>query len=120
MIEVHGTDQALRRPRGGVGTSPFIRPAAAGGDGFVGPNGAGQVDDDAVILGLAAPTAARRSSHGQPYGALSTPLREVGALLEATALHPGRAAAHDHLLCAGGEQRPPARGRSTSCSSSPA
>jgi ABC-2 type transport system ATP-binding protein len=65
--------------------------------GFVGPNGAGKSTTMRMILGLAAPDAGSALVNGRPYAALDAPLREVGALLEATALHPGRRA-YDHLL----------------------
>jgi len=65
--------------------------------GFVGPNGAGKSTTMRMILGLDAPDAGSALVNGRPYAALAAPLREVGALLEATALHPGRRA-YDHLL----------------------
>jgi ABC-2 type transport system ATP-binding protein len=65
--------------------------------GFVGPNGAGKSTTMRIVLGLDAPNRGSALVHGQPYGQLGTPLREVGALLDAAALHPGRRADH-HLL----------------------
>jgi ABC-2 type transport system ATP-binding protein len=65
--------------------------------GFVGPNGAGKSTTMRMILGLAAPDAGSALVNGRPYAAFDAPLREVGALLEATALHPGRRAC-DQLL----------------------
>jgi ABC-2 type transport system ATP-binding protein len=65
--------------------------------GFVGPNGAGKSTTMRMVLGLAAPDDGAALVNGRPYAALATPLREVGALLDATALHPGRRA-YDHLL----------------------
>jgi ABC-2 type transport system ATP-binding protein len=50
-----------------------------------------------MLLGLAAPDGGAALVDGRPYGELQAPLRQVGALLEATALHPGRRAS-DHLL----------------------
>ena len=50
-----------------------------------------------VILGLDAPDAGTALVGGRPYRSLRTPLREVGALLDAGAVHPGRSA-RDHLL----------------------
>jgi ABC-2 type transport system ATP-binding protein len=64
--------------------------------GFVGPNGAGKTTAMRVVLGLAAPDAGRALVNGAPYATLRTPLREVGALLDARATHPGRQAV-DHL-----------------------
>jgi ABC-2 type transport system ATP-binding protein len=50
-----------------------------------------------MILGLDAPTAGSATIGGKPYARLSAPLHEVGALLEARAIHPGRTA-RNHLL----------------------
>jgi ABC-2 type transport system ATP-binding protein len=65
--------------------------------GFLGPNGAGKSTTMRLILGLDAPTRGSVSVNGRPYAAHRTPLREVGALLESRAAHPGRSAYH-HLL----------------------
>jgi ABC-2 type transport system ATP-binding protein len=65
--------------------------------GFVGPNGAGKSTTMRVILGLAAPGAGTALVGGEPYVRKRFPLREVGALLDASATHPGRRA-RDHLL----------------------
>jgi ABC-2 type transport system ATP-binding protein len=64
--------------------------------GFVGPNGAGKSTTMRVILGLDAPDSGTALVGGRPYRTLQTPLREVGALLDAGAVHPGRRA-RDHL-----------------------
>jgi ABC-2 type transport system ATP-binding protein len=66
--------------------------------GFLGPNGAGKSTTMRLILGLDAPTAGAVTVNGRPYGDLRFPLRRVGALLDALAIHGGRTA-HDHLLC---------------------
>src|SRR5256884_2826066 len=65
--------------------------------GFVGPNGAGKSTTMRLILGLDAPDGGSALVGGRPYAKLRSPLREVGALLDATAVHPGRRAS-DHLL----------------------
>jgi ABC-2 type transport system ATP-binding protein len=64
--------------------------------GFLGPNGAGKSTTMRIILGLDRPTAGSVSVNGHRYADSPAPLREVGALLEARALHPGRSA-RDHL-----------------------
>jgi ABC-2 type transport system ATP-binding protein len=64
--------------------------------GFVGPNGAGKSTTMRMILGLDAPDAGAALVNGRPYAALAVPLREIGALLDASALHPGRSA-YAHL-----------------------
>ena len=58
--------------------------------GFLGPNGAGKSTTMRVILGLDAPTSGRALVGGRRYDGLIRPLHEVGSLLDATALHPGR------------------------------
>jgi ABC-2 type transport system ATP-binding protein len=64
--------------------------------GFLGPNGAGKSTTMRMIVGLDAPTSGRVSVNGREYGRLRFPLHEVGALLEAKAIHPGRSA-RNHL-----------------------
>jgi ABC-2 type transport system ATP-binding protein len=65
--------------------------------GFLGPNGAGKSTTMRVILGLDRPNGGRATVNGKPYRDLPAPLHEVGALLEARAIHTGRSAYH-HLL----------------------
>lgn len=72
-----------------------IRPGLV--TGFLGPNGAGKSTTMRMILGLATPTSGTATIDGQAYATLSHPLREVGALLDAKALHPGRSA-RAHLV----------------------
>ena len=66
--------------------------------GFLGPNGAGKSTTMRMILGLDAPTAGRATIDGKPLAAMDNPMREVGALLDAKAIHGGRSA-YSHLLC---------------------
>jgi ABC-2 type transport system ATP-binding protein len=65
--------------------------------GFVGPNGAGKSTTMRVILGLDAADEGTALVGGQPYRTLRHPLNQVGALLDAAALQPGRSA-RNHLL----------------------
>jgi ABC-2 type transport system ATP-binding protein len=60
--------------------------------GFLGPNGAGKSTTMRMIIGLDAPTAGRVTIDGRSYADLRAPLREVGALLDARAVHTGRSA----------------------------
>jgi ABC-2 type transport system ATP-binding protein len=66
--------------------------------GFLGPNGAGKTTTMRMILGLDRPTEGSVTVDGKPYRSLPVPLREVGALLDAKAVHGGRTAYH-HLAC---------------------
>ncbi|MFF5427144.1 MULTISPECIES: ATP-binding cassette domain-containing protein [unclassified Streptomyces] len=71
-----------------------VRPGTV--TGFLGPNGAGKSTTLRMILGLDAPTRGRATVAGRPYAAHPAPLTQVGALLEARSVHPGRTARH-HL-----------------------
>lgn len=72
-----------------------IRPGRV--TGFLGPNGAGKSTTMRMILGLASPTSGTALIDDRPYASLRNPLRDVGALLDAKALHPGRSA-RSHLV----------------------
>jgi ABC-2 type transport system ATP-binding protein len=65
--------------------------------GFLGPNGAGKSTTMRLILGLDRPHTGTATIDGRKYADLDQPLRTVGALLEAKAMHPGRSA-YNHLL----------------------
>jgi ABC-2 type transport system ATP-binding protein len=64
--------------------------------GFLGPNGSGKSTTMRMILGLDAPDAGSVTVNGRAYASYRRPLREVGALLEAKAVAPGRSA-RNHL-----------------------
>jgi ABC-2 type transport system ATP-binding protein len=66
--------------------------------GFLGPNGAGKTTTMRLILGLDYPNAGTAIIHGKRYAGLAYPMREVGALIDAKAVHGGRSA-YNHLLC---------------------
>jgi ABC-2 type transport system ATP-binding protein len=76
------------------GLSVEIRPGVV--TGFLGPNGSGKSTTMRIILGLDHPTRGTATINGRPYRELAYPLREVGALLDAKALHPSRSA-RNHL-----------------------
>ena len=65
--------------------------------GFLGPNGSGKSTTMRMIMGLDYPTGGHVQVNGRSFGDAHWPLREVGALLEARAIHPGRSA-RAHLL----------------------
>src|SRR5580698_6472884 len=65
--------------------------------GFIGPNGSGKTTTMRLILGLDNPTGGEVTIGGKRYRDLPAPLREVGALIDAKAVHPSRTAYH-HLL----------------------
>ncbi len=65
--------------------------------GFLGPNGAGKSTTMRMIIGLDAPDRGTVTVNGRPYAEHHAPLHEVGALLEAKAVHNGRSA-RNHLL----------------------
>jgi len=64
--------------------------------GFLGPNGAGTSTTMRMIMEVDRPTSGTVTVNGKPYRQHRAPLREVGALLEASAVHPGRSA-RSHL-----------------------
>ncbi|UVJ39585.1 ABC transporter ATP-binding protein [Arthrobacter sp. CJ23] len=65
--------------------------------GFLGPNGAGKSTTMRMIMGLDAPTAGTVTVNGVPFAKHLAPLREIGALLDAKAVHTSRTA-YNHLL----------------------
>ncbi|MCI4041936.1 ATP-binding cassette domain-containing protein [Streptomyces sp. TRM75563] len=72
-----------------------VRPGTV--TGFLGPNGAGKSTTMRMLLGLDTPTRGRSTVNGRSYATHPAPLTQVGALLEARSVHPGRSAL-DHLI----------------------
>src|SRR5436190_21451517 len=64
--------------------------------GFLGPNGAGKSTTLRALLGLVRPTGGTATFSGRRYEELDQPSAQVGAVLEDTAVHPGRTG-HNHL-----------------------
>ncbi|TDD05820.1 ATP-binding cassette domain-containing protein [Nonomuraea deserti] len=94
-IEVSGLRKRFGATQALDGMSFTVRPGQV--TGFVGPNGAGKSTTMRVVLGLDAADEGSALVGGRPYRSLRTPLRHVGALLDAGALQPSRTA-RDHLL----------------------
>jgi ABC-2 type transport system ATP-binding protein len=94
-IEVRGVRKRYRSTVAVDGLTFTVRPGEV--TGFVGPNGAGKSTTMRIILGLDAPDEGDALVGGRPYRSLRAPLTHVGALLDATAVHPGRRG-RDHLL----------------------
>ena len=94
-IEVAG----LRKRYGSTTALDGVTFAARPGrvTGFVGPNGAGKSTTMRIILGLHTADAGQARVGGRPYRSLRCPLRSLGALLDASALHPARSG-RNHLL----------------------
>ncbi len=95
MIEVRDLTKRYGRTLAVDGLSFRVEPGRI--TGFLGPNGAGKSTTMRLIVGLDTPTAGWASVNGRPYRRLAVPLREVGSLLEAGAIHGGRTV-HNHLL----------------------
>jgi len=94
-IEVSGLRKSFGSTTALDGMTFTVRPGVI--TGFVGPNGAGKSTTMRVILGLDAADAGTALIGGHPYRQLRQPLRHVGALLDASALHPARTG-RNHLL----------------------
>ena len=94
MIEVHGLSKRYGATVAVDRLSFDVRPGVV--TGFLGPNGSGKSTTMRLILGLDRPDAGQARIGGRRYRELRWPLREVGALLEARAFHPG-CSAHAHL-----------------------
>jgi ABC-2 type transport system ATP-binding protein len=94
MIEIHDVTKRYGSTVAVDGLSFEVREGEV--TGFLGPNGAGKSTTMRMMVGLDAPTSGRVTIDGHRYGDLRFPLRHVGALLEARAIHPGRSA-RNHL-----------------------
>jgi len=81
-----------------------VRPGVV--TGFLGPNGSGKSTTLRIILGLDHPSKGRATVKGKRYAELPDPLHEVGALLDAKAIHPGRTA-RNHLRALAASNRIP-------------
>src|SRR5260370_37490744 len=106
MIEARGLTKRYGDTLAVDGLSFSIAPGKI--TGFLGPNGAGKTTTMRMILGLDQPTAGEVTVNGQPFTKVARPMRQVGALLDAKALHGGRSA-YNHLLCLAQSNNLPAK-----------
>ncbi|MFL5971217.1 MAG: ATP-binding cassette domain-containing protein [Gaiellaceae bacterium] len=88
MIEVENLSKRFGKTQAVAGLRFRVEPGTI--TGFLGPNGAGKSTTLRSILGLVHPDAGRAVVLGVPYRRLDRPLHRVGAVLEASEVHPGR------------------------------
>ena len=94
MIEAHGLTKRYGEKVAVDNVSFTVEPGRV--TGFLGPNGAGKSTTMRMAVGLDHPTSGSITVNGKPFSQHKAPLREVGALLEAKAVHTGRNATN-HL-----------------------
>ncbi|MFF4928694.1 ABC transporter ATP-binding protein [Streptomyces griseofuscus] len=94
MIEARGLTKRYGEKTAVDGLDFVVKPGTV--TGFLGPNGAGKSTTMRMIVGLDAPTSGSVTVGGRRYAGHRAPLQEVGALLEARSVHPGRSA-YQHL-----------------------
>ncbi|MEV7886642.1 ABC transporter ATP-binding protein [Streptomyces sp. NPDC002817] len=95
MIEVRDLTKRYGDKTAVDGLSFTVKPGEV--TGFLGPNGAGKSTTMRMVIGLDAPTTGTATVNGRRYAEHSAPLQEIGALLEAKSVHPGRSAV-GHLM----------------------
>jgi ABC-2 type transport system ATP-binding protein len=94
VIEVDGLSKRFGKTQAVAGLSFRVEPGTI--TGFLGPNGAGKSTTLRSVLGLVHPDAGSATVLGVPYHRLERPLHRVGAVLEASEVHPGRSG-RNHL-----------------------
>ncbi|MGI9007929.1 MAG: ABC transporter ATP-binding protein [Streptosporangiaceae bacterium] len=95
MIEVRNLSKRYERKLAVDRLDFVVQPGVV--TGFLGPNGAGKSTTMRMIAGLDQPTGGRVLVNGKDYRAAQAPMSELGILLEAGTVHPGRSA-RNHLL----------------------
>src|SRR5450755_2177456 len=98
MIEAHGLTMRYGKKTAMEDVTFTVHPGKV--TGFLGPNGAGKSTMMRLIVGLDHPTRGTVTVNGRRYAEHRAPLQEVGALLDAKAVHPARSA-RNHLLAIG-------------------
>jgi len=102
VIEAHSLTKRYGAKTAVDGIDFTVRPGIV--TGFLGPNGAGKSTTMRMIMGLDHPSSGSVTVNGMPYARHGDPLRQVGALLDANAVHPGRSA-RNHLLAVAATHR---------------
>ena len=107
MIEVEGLSKRFGTTQAVGGLSFRVEPGTV--TGFLGPNGAGKSTTLRSVLGLVHPDAGSATVLGVPYRELDHPLHRVGAVLEASEVHPGRSGRNHLRVQAAAAGFPPSR-----------
>jgi ABC-2 type transport system ATP-binding protein len=107
VIEVENLSKRFGKTQAVAGLSFRVEPGTI--TGFLGPNGAGKSTTLRSILGLVHPDAGRAVVLGVPYRRLDRPLHRVGAVLEASEVHPGRTGRNHLRVLATGAGLPRSR-----------
>jgi ABC-2 type transport system ATP-binding protein len=107
LIEVEGLSKRFGKTQAVAGLSFRVEPGTI--TGFLGPNGAGKSTTLRSVLGLVHPDAGTATVLGVPYRDLDRPLHRVGAVLEASEVHPGRSGRNHLRVLAAAERVPPSR-----------
>lgn len=94
MIEARGLTKHYGAKKAVDNVSFTIQPGQV--TGFLGPNGAGKSTSMRLMVGLDKPSAGTVTVNGERYSGLRAPLAEIGVLLDAKGVHPGRSA-RSHL-----------------------
>src|SRR4051812_40063321 len=98
QIVVDGLTKVYKKVRAVDGLSFKVEPGRV--TGFLGPNGAGKTTTLRMVLNLVRPTAGTATIGGRRYADLHDPVRQVGAILEASGAHRGRSGRnHLRMLC---------------------
>ncbi|EQD83446.1 ABC-2 type transport system ATP-binding protein [Saccharopolyspora erythraea NRRL 2338] len=108
MITVQGLTKRYRGVTAVDDLSFTVRPGVV--TGFLGPNGAGKSTTMRLMLGLERGSGSATFG-GRTYAELANPLRTVGALLDAKAVHPARTACNHLRMVAAGAGIPTQRVR---------
>jgi ABC-2 type transport system ATP-binding protein len=107
MIEVENLSKRFGKTQAVAGLSFRVEPGTI--TGFLGPNGAGKSTTLRSVLGLVHPDAGTAVVLGVPYRRLDRPLHRVGAVLEASEVHPGRTGRNHLRVLATAAGLPPSR-----------